>query len=210
MPAIYKGFYMPKVSELAALYPNDCEALQSLRAECAHHTYFMNSGYINYYIDDNFKPFEHRLMAELLHGEIPAGYQVHHINRVRSDNRACNLEIIDPSKHAHVHHGVAILHVVSCAVCGREIEIKSARLNRNEQFFCNRSCYMSAVRKEPDPQTLQRLLDTIRNLSEIGRIYDVSHTTVRKWVKKHSLNAAICNGRKYKVARASIDLAPAP
>ncbi len=201
---------MPKVSTLAAVYPNDCDILRQLRAECADHVYFMNSGYINYYINDNFKPYEHRVVAEMAFGEIPTGYQVHHINGVRSDNRAANLEILSSSEHAHYHHGIADVSSAVCAACGKTIQISPQRFHRNEQFYCDRSCYVSGTSNEPDPQSLQNLLDTIRNLSEIGRMFDVSHTTVRKWVKKHGLNTDICNGRKFKVARASIDLAPVP
>lgn len=201
---------MPKVSGLAALYPHDCESLRSLRAECAHHTYFMNSGYINYYVNDNFKPFEHRLMAELVFGEIPAGYQVHHINHVRSDNRACNLEIISAREHTHYHHGVAVMHSATCAACGKKIEITARRLNMYEQFFCDRSCYKALLSREPDAQTLQNQLDTIRNFSEIGRLYSVSPATVRRWAKRQRLNIAACNGRKYKVARTILEIVPPP
>lgn len=201
---------MPKVSGLVALYPNDCGSLQSLRAECAHHTYFMNSGYINYYINDNFKPFEHRLMAELVFGEIPADYQVHHINRVRSDNRACNLEIIDPSKHAHVHHGTTAFRPTTCAACGATVQVADRRFMRHETFYCNRTCYRLALSSEPDTQTLQDLLNSIRNFTEIGRMYKVSPATVRKWAARRRLDISACNGRKHKVARTRFELVTPP
>lgn len=201
---------MPRISTLNSVYPTDCETLLQLRAECAGYSYFLNSGYINYYINDNFKPYEHRLMAELVYGEIPTRHQVHHINGIRSDNRSANLELLSPSAHAQYHHGVAIVSIAPCAACGKAVEVRQNRLERNEQFYCNRSCYRAATSKEPDPQSLQNLLYAVRNLSEIGRMFDVSHTTIRKWVKKHGLNTDTCNGRKYQVARASIDLAPAP
>lgn len=201
---------VPKISMLNQSYPTDCKTLLQLRSECSGYTYFLNSGYINYYIDNTFKPYEHRLVAEMAYGTIPDGHQVHHINGIRSDNRAINLQVIDPSNHAHLHHGVAIPAIVVCTACGKTLPISQARLERNEQSFCNRACYRSAVSREPDPQVLQEQLDKIRNLTAVGRIYDVSHTTVRKWVKKHGLNTSTCNGRKFKVAHRGIDPLPAP
>lgn len=189
---------MPKVSGLVALYPNDCGSLQSLRAECAHHTYFMNSGYINYYINDNFKPFEHRLMAELVFGKIPADYQVHHINRVRSDNRACNLEIISAREHALRHHPrVITAQMQPCAYCGEPVVAEGSRLYRNENFYCNRICYRLGSRnaERPSAEELQQLLVQIGNWSAIGRMYSVSDNAVRKWARAYGIDPKAHNGR---------------
>lgn len=42
----------------------------------------------------------HVLVAESFIGEIPKGYQVHHKNRNKQDNRVENLEILHPCKHS--------------------------------------------------------------------------------------------------------------
>ena len=36
--------------------------------------------------------------------EIPKGYQIHHINGNKTDNRLCNLELIEQSKHISIHN----------------------------------------------------------------------------------------------------------
>lgn len=48
--------------------------------------------------------FVHRLVYETFHGSIPRGFQINHINGVKTDNRLDNLELVTPSEnliHAH-------------------------------------------------------------------------------------------------------------
>ncbi len=181
---------MPKVSQLALAYPHDCEILQQLRAECADYTYFLNGGYISYYINTTFKPYEHRLVAEWAYGEMPAGYQVHHQNGIRSDNRASNLLVLSPNEHAQ-HHGAlwTTSETRACDCCTKPIRINEARLYRNGNFYCNRTCYNLASRKvsRPNAEELNSLLEQIGNWSAIGRLYGVSDNAVRKWAKQYGL-----------------------
>ena len=47
--------------------------------------------------------YMHRFVWADIHGEIPPGYHIHHINGDKSDNRIDNLECIQASKHTRLH-----------------------------------------------------------------------------------------------------------
>lgn len=46
----------------------------------------------------------HRLVWETFVGEIPKGYDVHHKNHIRTDNRLENLELIEDGEHSKMHY----------------------------------------------------------------------------------------------------------
>lgn len=41
----------------------------------------------------------HRLIWEVVHGPIPDGMQINHINGIKTDNRIANLELVTPSEN---------------------------------------------------------------------------------------------------------------
>ena len=49
------------------------------------------------------REYEHRLVWASHFGEIPKGYQVHHINKNKLDNRIENLKLISNSEHQKEH-----------------------------------------------------------------------------------------------------------
>jgi hypothetical protein len=66
-------------------------------------------GYVQANIPGNSRPKNvgvHRLIWEAVHGPIPAGKQINHINAKKADNRIENLECVTPAentKHAYRH-----------------------------------------------------------------------------------------------------------
>jgi HNH endonuclease len=48
---------------------------------------------------------EHDLVWERTHGPIPDGFQVHHTNEDKLDNRIANLELLDALRHKRLHSG---------------------------------------------------------------------------------------------------------
>lgn len=47
-----------------------------------------------------FQALAHRMIWESVHGKIPDGMQINHINGIKDDNRIENLELVTPSKNA--------------------------------------------------------------------------------------------------------------
>lgn len=66
-----------------------------------------NDGYVCTTIYNNdgkrFTVRLHRLVWETVNGEIPYGYEVHHLDENRSNNSISNLELIEASEHKHRH-----------------------------------------------------------------------------------------------------------
>lgn len=80
-----------------------------------------SDGYPQVKLDGGRIVAEHRLVWEEAHGPIPDGYQIHHKNHIRTDNRLCNLECVDTVTHKRLHVGhrwVAGVWVKTCTQCG--------------------------------------------------------------------------------------------
>ena len=79
------------------------------------YSFFSNStiGHLNddgYYCttiyDDNGNPHtirHHRIIWEVVNGQIPDGYEIHHIDKNRSNNSISNLELVESSTHKQHH-----------------------------------------------------------------------------------------------------------
>lgn len=63
------------------------------------------SGYIREIYSNNYMCSQHRRIAEEYFGEIPDGWEIHHINRIRTDNRIENLLCLPREEHRRVYHG---------------------------------------------------------------------------------------------------------
>lgn len=85
---------------------------------------------------DGDQVFEHRHVWETAHGRpIPTGWEIHHRNGVRDDNRLDNLALVEHERHRRDHHRHK--NKDGCRVCGRPAwarelcEMHWARLRRH-------------------------------------------------------------------------------
>lgn len=60
------------------------------------------AGYVQVRTEKGYE-YEHRVAWEAVHGPIPPGYHVHHVNHVRDDNRLENLELVLGRRHNRDH-----------------------------------------------------------------------------------------------------------
>lgn len=88
------------------------------------------NGYCYYNTKKNRKRLVHRVIWEENFGEIPEGYEVHHKNGNKADNRIENLEIITHKKHCNNYHPEVIKGMQRLA---REKNIKE-RLKRQNKI----------------------------------------------------------------------------
>lgn len=97
---------MPRVADLNALYPTNCEIQLKVRSEYASWHWYSQHGYIRYHdLTTNQRVYEHKLVAISAYGHVPDDCQVHHKNKVKTDNSAANLEVLNKSEHRQRHAG---------------------------------------------------------------------------------------------------------
>lgn len=191
-----------KVSDLNELYPHDCDTLHQVRTQYADWRAILDKklGYLRYYArlnDSQVMLYEHHLVARAAYGDIPAGYHVHHVNQVRTDNRAENLQVLSAREHALLHvdfrflsqHGRdrASIHItITCENCGRPFRRAASQLNSHN--FCSNTCRAIAGRKTnwPAAEALREILST-SSFRAAGRQFGVSDNTVRKWARLYGL-----------------------
>lgn len=52
----------------------------------------------------------HRLVWEAVHGPIPEGLQINHLNGIKADNRIANLELVTPKENARHAFATGLRH----------------------------------------------------------------------------------------------------
>lgn len=195
-----RGFVsaMGKVYELNDLHPLDCPFVAQVRLEWAEYDWYYDKGYIRYYDGWLALRREHQLVADLAYG-LPNGYHVHHIDHDRLNNRAINLAIMSQIEHAQLHGQIQVEDrpICTCIVCGNAFAIKPSELAKRANLYCSVKCEGLARRKVdwPSREYLANLLVSIRNWSEIGRIFGVSDNAVRNWARAYGLDLSVCDGR---------------
>lgn len=56
-----------------------------------------------YYLNSSIRKRMHRYVWEYYNGEIPEGYQIHHVDKDRANNDQSNLELLPFTEHAKLH-----------------------------------------------------------------------------------------------------------
>ena len=146
---------------------------------------------------DNYKGYvyQHRLVMEQEIGRFLQPYEdVHHLNGSRSDNSPKNLILLKDSHHTRLHNWMnnnVIIPIEKdkhfCVTCGAEIFSKRGK-------FCS-TCAPSNNRvfdiNNIDQVSLGKDLITHKSLESIGKKYNVTGNSVKKWCKKLGLPDSI-------------------
>lgn len=143
--------------------------------------------------------YEHIVMAEIKLGrELKIGEEVHHEDRDKQNNHPDNLYVFaTKSDHTRYHHSGIMIKVedyyispinikeINCEICGEAFEYyPSAQTGK----YCTKKCYDFSQRKieRPSKDDLFELIK-IKSFLEIGRMYNVSDNSIRKWCKSYGL-----------------------
>jgi hypothetical protein len=98
---------------------------------------------------------QHRVIWEQAYGPIPEGYQIHHKNEDRSDNRLENLECLTVGQHKRLHAGwirdeTGEFVAKRCKTCKEIKPLSEYYTNyRKEHFIHCKECFREMRRKYP-------------------------------------------------------------
>lgn len=133
-----------------------------------------SKGYIMVYVPNGGYELEHRVVAEKMIGRKLRKYEVvHHINRIKTDNRPENLQVMTILAHAHLHHGKKLSH--ACPRCGRMTKNKKYCSNKCSAYYFN----------WPSDRALLRMSRTMSTREISVQLGKISHVSV--WYKLKSI-----------------------
>ena len=116
-------------------------------------------------------------------------FHLHHINGNHNDNRLENLILLCPNCHSLTENysGKKLKSEQKyCLDCHRPIGKNSTYCKHCSPKYHNNSNAKVTKENRPNKEELLELIKT-KSFCEIGRIYEVSDNTIRKWCKKEGL-----------------------
>jgi hypothetical protein len=102
------------------------------------------------------------------HGEIPDGYQIHHLDSDPTNNAVENLICVPPEEGTKIHHPLTEISVHHrCLYCGKELRRKRKKGRRGDEFwespselarrkYCDRRCHYAHRTGKPKGWIAQR------------------------------------------------------
>ena len=131
------------------------------RADGLHIT---RKGYLRGRFDGRTR-LAHVVEWERHNGPVPPGWQVHHVNEDKQDNRIENLTLVDPTTHKRIHGGCELRDGEwwkPCRLCGEVKRIDAGQWYLSAEGWplygrC-RACHVRVVVRDKQRRRADRLL----------------------------------------------------
>lgn len=90
-----------------------------------------------YYVSTRGRLFLHRHIWEKHNGPVPNGYDIHHIDKNKTNNSINNLQILSHGDHKRLHN-TKVYPPRICKVCGKEFTINGS--DQRGKKTCTNEC----------------------------------------------------------------------
>lgn len=145
----------------------------------------------NRLIEDGYKEYKCECCGITEWNGKPAPLELHHINGNHSDNRLENLQILCCNCHAQTENYSKQKVTIKkgrtpktyCSICGNPIFHNSKTGMCVKCYNLSRAC----INNCPSVEELQRKKVELKSYVQIGKFYNVSDKTVKKWFKARGL-----------------------
>ena len=139
----------------------------------------------------------HRLVTMLFIPNPNNKLEVNHIDGDKSNNTVLNLEWVTRLENQRHAQSIGLIpkkkyFAKNCCICGKTF------LGSRKQIFCSPECSRNFYRIGKISLSKDELRQKMehKTIAEISRECNVSHSTVRRWIKKFNLEHPKINGRK--------------
>ncbi|MEK6881917.1 MAG: HNH endonuclease signature motif containing protein [Nanoarchaeota archaeon] len=125
--------------------------------------YKHSQGYIEILTPNRERMLEHRYIWEKHNGKIPEGFDIHHKNHIKNDNRIENLELISKKEHGKLSsmHLIKKPIIKNCDFC--EKQFSGIPWTMKKRHFCSQPCYWSA--KSTNPEYLEIAFKNLKKVT---------------------------------------------
>lgn len=87
----------------------------------------------------------HRAVWTYWNGNIPADYEIHHVDHNPKNNAIENLQCLSPSEHKRLHNLEMKSHEYTCEICGKKFF--SSRIDYQNIRYCSKKCNARAFKQ---------------------------------------------------------------
>lgn len=86
----------------------------------------------------------HRAVYAYYRGEIPANYEIHHVDENKANNTLVNLQCLTKQEHRRLHNNQSLQEERICKICGKVFIVQKGC--QKHVIYCSKKCQYEASR----------------------------------------------------------------